>query len=79
MVCESSRPLGGPIDQCHRQLAMIDFDRFVLRVGIGQSCSGGRNAGPADLDGVGIKLPRVITVNELELCACHGYHFDDGV
>ncbi len=40
---------------------------------VGQSGSGGGNAGPADLDGAGIELPGIfaVTMDELQLCACH--------
>ncbi len=71
--------LGGPIDQGHGQLAVADLDRFAGGAGVGQGGPGSGDAGSTDLDGVSIKLPGIIAVNELELCACHGYHFDEGV
>ena len=55
------------MNQGHGQLAIARLARLVLGVGLGQSFPSCGNAGAADLDGVPIKLPRVITVNELEL------------
>ncbi len=57
--------LGGPIHESHGQLAVVGFDGVVVGSGTGQSCPGGGDAGPADLDGVPVKLPRILTVNEL--------------